>query len=147
MKTLYIAAPFFNEDELKRVIAVERMIRSVPGLQYYSPRSDGVLKDMTPEERKAAAPKIFALNVQKINECAGMVAILDTSDTGTSWELGYAYGKRPIIAYTSGGKTLNVMLRQCVNAHAHEGVELMQWLQAFERGEALVATAAVGDTY
>lgn len=145
MKTLYIAAPFFTEDELQRVINIERVIDS-QGLDYYSPRRDGVLKDMTPEERAKSAPNIFKLNVRKIDECDGMVAILDTADTGTSWELGYAYRKKPIIAYTSGSKRLNVMLQQCVNGYADGNLMLIEMLQAFARDEAFWLRTS-GDTY
>ena len=52
-KKLYIAAPFFNPQQLASVVYTEDMILRA-GLEFYSPRSDGILQNMTPAQRLVA---------------------------------------------------------------------------------------------
>ena len=54
-----------------------------------------------PQEKEAGldAARIFADDVRGIDWAAALVAIMDgpDPDSGTAWECGYAYGKKPII--------------------------------------------------
>jgi nucleoside 2-deoxyribosyltransferase len=138
-KKLYIAAPFFNPDQLGLVQFVERAIDQTRGLNYYSPRVDGVLKDMAPSERKAAGPKLFALNVRMIRECDAVLALKDYSDTGTTWETGFAYGiEKPVFGYkTSAEPPLNIMVSQCFNATIYSANGLLAFLRDYANGAPL----------
>lgn len=133
MKKLYIAAPFFNDQQLALVEQAETVIRLTVGLDFYSPRMDGVLKDMSPEERNAAGPKLFKLNVKMIRECDAVLALKDYSDTGTTWETGFAYGiEKPVFAYRSDTtQPLNIMVLQCLNAVAYGYHSLVTMLHAY----------------
>lgn len=138
MTRIYIAAPFFNAEQVGLVMAVEDLLGQIPGLTYYSPRHDGVLKDMTEPQKKAAAPKLFALNVANIVNCNAVLALLDYSDTGTTWETGYAYGiNKRVLAYRSNGKPLNIMLGLCVEAAAFSSDELDRMMTAVAKGNRL----------
>jgi nucleoside 2-deoxyribosyltransferase len=152
MKKLYIAAPFFNEQQLALVQAVEAAVAQTPGLLFYSPRMDGVLKDMTPEQRKAAGPKLFKLNVHQIRSCDAVLALKDYSDTGTTWETGYAYGiGRPVYGYrTNPSQPLNIMIQQCMDAVVYGPDQLAQFLQAYSgNGDVSAWTVGkdLGETY
>jgi len=155
MKKVYIAAPFFNPAQLAAVESIEQLCGTINGLQYYSPRSDGVLMEMTPEERKASMQRIFDTNVNRMNECDGMIAILDEKDTGTTWELGYAYMRSRttspryrVMGYTSTPDvTINVMLAKGMHSHAVGLQEAREMLEAFASGQNWMTRSAYGDTY
>lgn len=107
----YIAAPFFNKEQVERVELVENMLRE-KGYTFFSPRTDSAVEDINnPENRK----KVFALNHQSIDASKRIIAITDGKDAGTLWESGYAYAKNiPIIyvAFTLGKAQFNLMLAE-----------------------------------
>jgi len=146
VKQIYIAAPFFSHKQLAIVEEVEKLIHEV-GLVYYSPRSDGILQSMTPAERIAQAPKIFKTNCVHVANADAVLALLDDHDTGTYWEMGFAYAIRRynlqqhwyrIFAFTTQRPTLNVMLQQSVDAHACGLEELKTMLTSFAQGKPLI---------
>lgn len=154
-KQLYIAAPFFTPPQLETIKSVEQAIMDA-GLIFYSPRLDGVLKEMLPEERKARARDIFNLNVRHIINADGVLCILDDKDTGTTWENGFAYyhrryniGKHSyrLFSYTTSNRELNVMLQQSFDYHAKGIEELKTMLTAYGRGDTLPKPAPVSDVY
>ena len=152
-KQIYLAAPFFNPTQLATVEMVENLIEKC-GIACYSPRKDGVLKAMTAEERKAAAPKIFKLNCSNIVHSDGFLALLDEHDTGTYWECGFAYYNQRYVtaryktfAFTSGSKVLNVMLRQGFQHYAQSIEELEVMLTLWRDNKAIAGNAASADVY
>lgn len=114
MKKVYIASPFFNEEQLERVKYIEELLKSY-NIEFFSPRTDTYVKpNSTDEERK----KAFHDNVNAIEDSAFMVAVTDGKDVGTMFEIGYAYGYDiPIILFaeTLGDKPFNLMLAMCGN--------------------------------
>lgn len=134
-KSIYIAAPFFNEQQLQLVQFIEHEIRSA-GLAYYSPRNDGVLKDMTPAERIEAGPKLFRLNCTKIKECDCVLALLDHSDAGTTWETGFAYGIGQLVyGYRTSTEPLNIMLQQCFDGFVSGMPAVREFLADYAKGD------------
>ena len=77
-----------------------------------------------PQEQEPGkdAAGIFATDVGGIDWADGLVAIMDGADpdSGTCWEVGYAYGKKPIVLVRtdmrrnsgSGGSGYNPMLTE-----------------------------------
>jgi nucleoside deoxyribosyltransferase len=129
---VYIAAPFFTPDQLRTVSRIETLLSSFPGIEMYSPRKDGVLGKMQPEERAAATQKIFDLNCLHISTAQMVLAVIDGRDVGVMWELGFAFAKKvytpiDIISYTDADYGLNVMIRHCVDAHVH-GIDELERL-------------------
>lgn len=108
----YIAAPFFNPDQVTRVELVKSILDN-KGLTYFSPKDDSAVTDINdPENRK----KVFALNHESISASRGVIAITDGKDPGTIWEAGFAYANNiPVIyiAFTLGKDGLfNLMLAE-----------------------------------
>lgn len=137
MRKLYIAAPFFTPDQLALVATVEAAIRNA-GLEYYSPRRDGVLQDMTPIQRREAGPRLFKLNIKMIEECNAVLALKDFSDSGTTWETGYAYAiGQPIYGYRSRPEPLNIMVVQSFTGVLYGWEELEAFLKAYAGGGSL----------
>lgn len=154
-RRIYIAAPFFNPEQLALVKKMEKLCTSIPGLDHYSPRSDGILIEMTLEERKTSMQRIFDTNIKMMNECDGMIALLDHKDTGTTWELGYGYYRfcHKVLPYRVFGFTstpdvnINVMLAKGMEAHAVGFEEARQMLTAFVCGINWHTRSAAGDTH
>jgi nucleoside 2-deoxyribosyltransferase len=132
---VYIAAPFFNPEQLAQVIAVENLLKERE-VEFFSPRSFGVIKDMTPEEKEREMKNIYNMNVEKLLWCDVAIVLVDHKDTGTTWELGFLSGvnnqskgdfqETKIITVSLEKKPVNVMLRYCINAHAETLINLEQ---------------------
>ncbi len=87
-------------------------------LDFFSPRSEGVLIDMTKEERETKMVDIFNSNVNNMDYCDIMIAVIDNYDPGTMIECGYYLKyKKPIFTYSANDYGLNIMLRQAVLCH------------------------------
>jgi nucleoside 2-deoxyribosyltransferase len=109
---VYIAAPFFNEQQIKIVEAVEIALES-RDINYYSPRSEGSLSDMTREQQEQARRYIFETNVNNMNICTHMLACVEYKDTGTIWEMGFMFAQgKPIVMLSSDLSKINVMLAE-----------------------------------
>ncbi len=87
---LYFAGPLFTTPERDWNATVTAALR-VAGHEVFLPQEQEPGKD---------AAGIFAVDVGGIDRADGLVAIMDgpDPDSGTSWEVGYAYGKgKPIV--------------------------------------------------
>lgn len=119
---IYLAAPFFTTPQLEIVQKLEALLRDTTH-EWYSPRSEGTLVNMSHEERAAQKSYIFQSNVSRLTWCEAILAVVDGRDTGTTWELGYAFAEQKwIFTYTEEGFGLNVMIQQSVEAHL-KGIE------------------------
>lgn len=108
----YIAAPFFNPNQVTRVALVETLLEK-HGFTYFSPRKQSAIGPISsPEVRK----KSFDMNIIGIEESEFIIAITDDKDVGTVFEAGHAYASDiPIIyvAFTLGEDGLfNLMLAE-----------------------------------
>ena len=87
---LYFAGPLFTTPERAWNAEVTAALRAA-GHEIFLPQEQALDKD---------AKGIFATDVGWIDAADGLVAIMDgpDPDSGTSWEVGYAYGtKKPIV--------------------------------------------------
>ena len=122
----YIAAPFFNPDQITRVELVKSLLEN-KGLTYFSPKDDSAVENINdPENRK----RVFALNHESISASKGVIAITDGKDPGTIWEAGFAYANNiPVIyiAFTLGENQLfNLMIAEACYSVARTKEELEQ---------------------
>ncbi len=86
---LYFAGPLFSTAERAWNAEVTAALRAA-GHEVFLPQDQEPGKD---------GPGIFATDVGGIDWADGLVAIMDgpDPDSGTSWEVGYAFGKKPIV--------------------------------------------------
>ena len=142
---IYLAAPFFNEVQLQRLTMIEDQLKKHE-IEFFSPRLiGGVLNDMPEPQRAASLAGVFKSNVDGIVGSALMLAGIDDKDTGTTWELGFAYGLNqwtkayplPIVTYSFEKTKANVMLAQATSLHlnghgaiSHFILKLAYWLRA-----------------
>ena len=114
---VYIAAPFFNVNQLNVVQNIEQTLREA-GIEFFSPRSEGTLKKMSPEERKEKMSDLFKSNVEHMDWCTHCVAVIDDYDTGTVWEMGYLFATgKEIVSYSACYHGINVMLNESIKGH------------------------------
>jgi len=114
---VYIAAPFFNEEQLDVVRKIELLLES-NGINFFSPRSEGILKDLNVEQRKLEMGRLFRSNVDHMDWCTHCVAVVDDYDTGTVWEMGYLYAThKKLITFSACYHGINVMLNESIVAH------------------------------
>lgn len=86
---LYLAGPLFSAAERAWNEALAAGLRA-GGHEVFLPQE---------KEPGQDAAGIFATDVAGIDGADALVAIMDgpNPDAGTAWEVGYAYGKKPII--------------------------------------------------
>lgn len=116
MKKVYLASPFFNDEEIKTMESVLEILRS-KDLEVFAPfeHQNKHLEFGSMEWRKAT----FKSDIDAIYESDIMVAILDGnySDSGTAFEIGAYYElKKPIIVVNPNGKTINLMIAESLHA-------------------------------
>lgn len=109
---IYFAAPLFSAAERDWNASLAAALRGA-GHEVFLPQEQEPDKD---------AAGIFATDVRGIDWADGLVAIMDGADpdSGTSWEVGYAYRKKPIVLVRtdmrrdagSGGSGYNAMLTE-----------------------------------
>lgn len=116
-RKIYLASPFFNEKEIERVDKVKEIL-DAKGLEVFSPKEhqNKHLEFGSKEWRKAT----FENDVEHIDWCDVVVAIISQGnydDSGTAWELGYAYAtKKPIVLINVTGETINLMIADSLHA-------------------------------
>ena len=132
---VYIAAPFFNEEQLSVVKRIESYLRE-NGINFFSPRSEGTLVKMSPEERKAKMSELFQSNVNHMDWCTHCIAVIDDYDTGTVWEMGYLFatGKK-IVSFSANYHGINVMLNESIQAHCVDYGTLLAGLEGNFTGQ------------
>jgi nucleoside 2-deoxyribosyltransferase len=109
---IYFAGPLFTAAERDWNAALASALRGA-GHEVFLPQENEPGRD---------AAGIFATDVGGIDWAACLVAIMDGADpdAGTSWEVGYAYRKKPIVLVRtdlrrnegSGGAGYNPMLTE-----------------------------------
>lgn len=125
---VYLAGPFFNEQQIETIERLETWL-CVKHVDFYSPRMEGTLIHISPENRQAAAKLIYEKNILRLAWCTHVIAVIDDRDPGTHIEIGYALASnKRIITYSGQGHGLNVMLQGAVAGHARNLIELGEHL-------------------
>lgn len=114
---IYLASPFFDEVEVKRMETVRDILREkkldvfVPNEHQHKELEFGSM-----EWRKAT----FNSDVSAIDEADIVVAVNSKGnydDAGTMWEIGYAYAtKKPVVLVNLTGDTINLMIADSLHA-------------------------------
>jgi len=133
----YIASPFFNESQLNTVKLIEKSLDNA-GIKYFSPRSKGILIEMTEEERKNKFKQIYQSNIKQMDKSFIMIANIDDRDLGTATEIGW-FGKssKPIFSYSGNDYQINIMMREMVLCHNTNINNLITNIQEFQNNEEL----------
>ena len=89
---IYLAGPLFSAAERDFNVRLTALLRQM-GHDVWLPQ-ESEQESMTPNE-------IFKKDVAGIDWAEAVVANMDGADpdSGTSWECGYAYGKKPVVVF------------------------------------------------
>lgn len=128
----YVAGPFFNDEEIHSMERLEAVLES-HGRKLFKPRFGEADK----REHDAAWPRFcFEQDIDGIHDSDAVIANLIDGDTGTMFEIGYAYSRgMPVYAYYEGVKpadTINLMIAQSVSAVFAGPDDLAHWLETGE---------------
>jgi len=95
---LYFAGPLFTTPERQWNAEVTAALRAA-GHEVFLPQEQEPGKD---------GPGVFATDVGGIDWADGLVAIMDgpDPDSGTSWEVGYAFRKKPIVLVRTDSRSM-----------------------------------------
>lgn len=86
---LYLAGPLFSSAERAWNAELARRLR-VAGHEVFLPQD---------KEKGMDAASIFRTDVEGIDQADALLAVMDgpDPDSGTAWECGYAFGRKPVI--------------------------------------------------
>ena len=120
---VYLASPFFNDEEVKAVEAVEEILRS-KGLDFFSPMRNQM--DKLEAGTRHWSIETFMNDVKFIKACEIVVAIYhgNYSDSGTAWEMGYAYATDEPVITVHLGEASNLMVHE--GSHANLTLEQLE---------------------
>jgi nucleoside 2-deoxyribosyltransferase len=123
---IYFAGPLFTAAELDFNARVTELLRRA-GHEVFLPQES--------EQRSKTAKEIFADDLAGLDGADIVVANMDgpDPDSGTCWECGYAYGKKPIVVFRTdfraadepGKAPYNLMLTESADVRldlAHAGM-------------------------
>jgi nucleoside 2-deoxyribosyltransferase len=135
-KTIYLAGPLFTHAELEYNCKLKDMLLKL-GFSVFLPQEDA--EDAEIEREKQNQEYIFKKCVKGVDSSDIIVAVLDgiDVDSGTAWEIGYAYAKeKPVIGLRTDFRTLsegivNLMVEMSIVALARDEDELLELLEKF----------------
>jgi nucleoside 2-deoxyribosyltransferase len=135
-KTIYLAGPLFTHAELEYNCKLKDMLLKL-GFSVFLPQEDA--EDAEIEREKQNQEYIFKKCVRGVDSSDIIVAVLDgiDVDSGTAWEIGYAYAKeKPVIGLRTDFRMLsegivNLMVEMSIVALARSEDELLKVLEKF----------------
>lgn len=117
---VYLASPFFNEKELDILAQVEQILED-KNLTVFKPKDN----QYTNLEAGTNHWSLSTFNNDKkfIDWSDIVVAIYhgNYSDSGTAWEIGYAYGTQKPVIVVQVGESSNLMVHE--GSHANVTIE------------------------
>lgn len=91
---IYVAGPFFTDEQRRLLNHMIEHLRKTQTEELFIPM-EHFIENGDKMSNQEWAQKVFEMDVQAINNCSQVVAMYlgHYSDTGTAWEIGYAYAK------------------------------------------------------
>jgi nucleoside 2-deoxyribosyltransferase len=123
MKRVYLASPFFNELEVETVEKIAEILKS-KGLEVFEPMNNQM------EELEAGSRhwsiETFMNDVKFIKWAEIVVGVYhgNYSDSGTAWELGYAYATDKPVILIHVGENSNLMVHE--GSHANLTIDQLK---------------------
>lgn len=140
MVKVYLASPFFSEEQLERVQRVEEALKANPTVtEVFSPRLNQLEQYEYGTQEWAEA--IFKNDFEHIDWADVVVGVHDFTgytelhgdvhhhvDSGTAWELGYAFGTdKPVVLIHENGGVVNLMLSCSCKAYLTEAEAVKEY--------------------
>ena len=125
---IYLASPFFNDEELDNYKKVLKILKA-KNLEVYAPLKNEISREHKTKEQWAK--QTFNKDIEEINKADAVVMLFYGlySDSGTSWECGYAFAshKPVVVVHLHEGKS-NCM----VNCGSYSNLKGLQELENYD---------------
>ena len=116
---IYLASPFFNGQERPNVEKVRDILKDKK-LEVFVPMEHFV-EDGENMPNEIWANEVFKMDKKAIDECDVLVCLYYGlySDSGTSWEVGYAYSKNKkiVVVHMDETKESSLMISSCADVN------------------------------
>lgn len=133
MKRIYLASPFFTERQRDTVCKVANILRAA-GHEVFVPMEHKI-EDAWSYSPKEWAEKVFSMDLDAIRNCDEVIALYYglNSDTGTAFEIGYAYASLMpvhIIPMTKPGEKIDasVMIASAAAESSYFDEEIVNFI-------------------
>ena len=134
---VYIASPFFNDEQNAIVDRVEEILAHY-NLTFFSPRSMNRLEPYELHDKEKRY-ETFMKNLETVEDCSFMIAIPHNKDMGTVFEAGYAFARNiPMIYYApflDKKASFNLMLAESGEFIVRESEDLDILMEAIVRND------------
>ena len=128
MTNIYLAGPFFDDEQIERISRVERALAANPQVDHvFSPRLNEIrdLVEGTPKWSDAT----FKMDTDEIDRADVVVALADyvddQVDSGTAFEIGYAFHSgTPVVLLHEKDNKVNLMLSESLHAYLQRAEDL-----------------------
>ncbi|WP_461239613.1 nucleoside 2-deoxyribosyltransferase [Paucilactobacillus sp. N302-9] len=133
MKHIYLAGPFFSDEQLDRIQKVETALATNPTVSdFFSPRKSDESDDQTEFGSPAWAKRVFKKDVTEIDRADALLVITDfvheNMDSGTAFEVGYAFNQhKPIVLLQELDAPLNLMISQAATYYTKSIADVAQY--------------------
>ena len=135
-KIIYLAGPLFTHAELEYNRKLKDMLLN-SGFSVFLPQEDA--EDAAKERERQNQENIFRKCVEGVDTSEIVVAILDgvDVDSGTAWEIGYAYAKgKTVIGLRTDFRSLsdgivNLMVEMAIDSLARDEKELLKIMEKY----------------
>ena len=123
-KRVYLASPFFNDEQLENVIRTENILESL-NFVLFSPRKNEIREGINIGSPEWSLTN-FTNDTRGIDSCDFVVALYygNYSDTGTAFEIGYAFATHKPVIVVHFGKDSNLMIHESCHANLSSLEEL-----------------------
>ena len=116
---VYLASPFFNDEENNVYQNVINILRNQENIDLFVPK-EHTIPNAWDLSNRVWAENVFAVDILGIQK-ADVVVVINHgmySDSGTAWECGYAYalGKKVVNVCVSYDKDFSLMMLNGCNA-------------------------------
>ncbi len=133
-KKIYLAGPLFTHAELEYNLKIKDLLVKKE-FSVFLPQEDA--EDTTDERENQNQKLIFKKCVEGVDSSDIVVAVLDgvDVDSGTAWEIGYAYAKdKPVVGLRTDFRSLsngivNLMIEMAIVALARDEDELFKIIE------------------
>ncbi|AEJ24014.1 nucleoside 2-deoxyribosyltransferase [Weissella koreensis] len=140
MKNIYLAGPFFSDEQIARLERVEAALEKNPTVaSFYSPFRHQ-LEDLE-FGSKEWAEAVFDEDRRELHNSEVVVGIVDYQDEhvdpGTAWELGYAgMQEKPVIVFKEKDGGINIMISVPGHAFVKDATDLAEYdFDALPKGD------------
>ncbi|WP_395317698.1 nucleoside 2-deoxyribosyltransferase [Fructilactobacillus frigidiflavus] len=128
MAQIYLASPFFSEEQITRIEMVEKALTNNKTVaDFYSPRKHQEAENE--EFTKPWAKEIYQRDIENIEAADAVLAVIDFDgpnvDSGTAYEIGAAVAMgKPVVVFQQKDNTVNLMISESLHAYLKTGEEV-----------------------